>query len=188
MQQYERNHPNNAAWRRRKNDTHGAAPNALFFVSERIAENVFVITATKRLMSQKLSTMRQTMKKKQDTKNSESIIWYMMGDHCISIRKCEYAYTQLCKKDTLTHSIGRRDNNHLQRRHENRVKARQIVIRIIQFLHQIINTTFSSQHLQRLQRKHTPCISAPMDICTLSPSSAHLHSTTHTAQPPTSSG
>ena len=37
------------------------------------------MTATKRLMSQKLSTMIQTMKKKQDTKNSESIIWYTPG-------------------------------------------------------------------------------------------------------------
>ena len=54
--------------------THGAAPKALFCVSFRIAENVFVMTATKRLMSQKFNTMIQTMKKKQDTKNSESII------------------------------------------------------------------------------------------------------------------
>lgn len=46
-----------------------------------MAENVFVITATNKLMSQKLSTTRQTMKKKQDMKNSESITEYINVDH-----------------------------------------------------------------------------------------------------------
>lgn len=63
------------------NNTHGAAPNALFCVSFRIAENVFVMTATKRLISQKFRTIRHTIKKKQDTKNSASIMLYIMGDH-----------------------------------------------------------------------------------------------------------
>jgi hypothetical protein len=46
-----------------------------------MAENVFVITATNKLISQKLSTTRQMMKKKQDTKNSESITEYINVDH-----------------------------------------------------------------------------------------------------------
>ena len=61
--------------------THDAAPKALFLVSVLMAANVFVITATKRLISQKLSTRMQIMKKKQDTKYSASIIAYMIGDH-----------------------------------------------------------------------------------------------------------
>lgn len=61
--------------------TYGAAPKALFCVSERMAENVLVMTATKRLISQKLRTIMQTMKKKQETKNSESIMSYIIGDH-----------------------------------------------------------------------------------------------------------
>jgi len=64
---------------------HGAAPKALLLVSERIAEKVFVITATNKLISQKLRTMTQMMKKKQETKNSASIIEYMRGDHCQTI-------------------------------------------------------------------------------------------------------
>ena len=67
--------------KREKEKTHGAAPKALFFVSFLMAENVFVMTATNRLMSQKLRTRMQMMKKKQDTKNSASIIAYMTGDH-----------------------------------------------------------------------------------------------------------
>jgi hypothetical protein len=62
--------------------THGAAPKALFCVSLRIAENVFVITATNKLMSQMFRTMMQTMKKTQDTKNSASMIEYIIEDHC----------------------------------------------------------------------------------------------------------
>ena len=62
--------------------TYGAAPKAECFVSFLIAANVFVITATKRLMSQKFRITRQMMKKKAETKNSESIMSYMMGDHC----------------------------------------------------------------------------------------------------------
>jgi len=61
--------------------TYGAAPNALLFVSDRMAANVLVITATKRLMSQKLSIMMAAMKKRQDTKNSESIMLYMTLVH-----------------------------------------------------------------------------------------------------------
>jgi UTP-glucose-1-phosphate uridylyltransferase len=61
--------------------THGAALNALFCETSLIAENVFVITATNRLMSQKLSTMIQMMKKKQQMKNSESITEYINDDH-----------------------------------------------------------------------------------------------------------
>lgn len=62
--------------------TYGAAPNALFFVSDLIAENVFVITATNRLMSQKFKTIIQMIKKKHEMKNSESIMSYIIGDHC----------------------------------------------------------------------------------------------------------
>ena len=62
--------------------TYGAAPKAECFVSFLIAANVFVITATKRLMSQKLRTITQTMKKKHETKYSASIIEYISGDHC----------------------------------------------------------------------------------------------------------
>jgi hypothetical protein len=61
--------------------THGAAQNALECVSVLIAENVFVITATNKLISQKLSTIRQVMKKKQDMKNSESITLYINVAH-----------------------------------------------------------------------------------------------------------
>jgi hypothetical protein len=46
-----------------------------------MAEKVFVMTATNRLISQKLRTMRQMMKKKQDMKNSESITAYINVDH-----------------------------------------------------------------------------------------------------------
>lgn len=63
--------------------TYGAAPNALFLVSERIAANVFVITATNKLINQKLRTTTQIMKKKQETKNSESIIAYINGVHLL---------------------------------------------------------------------------------------------------------
>jgi hypothetical protein len=62
-------------------ETHGAAPKALFCVSSRIAENVFVITATNKLMSQMFNTRMQIMKKKQDTKNSASMIEYIIEDH-----------------------------------------------------------------------------------------------------------
>ncbi len=41
--------------------TYGAAPNSFFFVSDRMAENILVITATNRLMSQKFRTKMQTM-------------------------------------------------------------------------------------------------------------------------------
>jgi tellurite resistance protein len=61
--------------------THGAALNALDRVTVLIAANEFVITATNKLISQKLSTMRQVMKKKQDMKNSESITLYINDDH-----------------------------------------------------------------------------------------------------------
>jgi hypothetical protein len=61
--------------------THGAVLNALERVSVLIAKNVFVITATNKLISQKLSTTRQMMKKKQDMKNSASITLYINADH-----------------------------------------------------------------------------------------------------------
>lgn len=66
--------------------TYGPAPNALFLVSFLIAENVFVITATKRLMSQKFRTITQIMKKRHETKYSESIMEYMSGVHWQGIR------------------------------------------------------------------------------------------------------
>ena len=47
-----------------------------------MAENVFVMTATNRLMSQKFKTMMAIMKKKHETKNSESIREYINGVHC----------------------------------------------------------------------------------------------------------
>ena len=61
--------------------THGAVLNALERVSVLIAKNVFVITATNKLISQKLSTTIQVMKKKQDMKNSASITPYINDDH-----------------------------------------------------------------------------------------------------------
>jgi hypothetical protein len=61
--------------------TYGAAPNALFFVSFLMAENVLVMTATNRLMSQKLRMMMPKMKKKHETKNSASIMLYITGAH-----------------------------------------------------------------------------------------------------------
>ena len=61
--------------------TDGAALNALDRVSVLIAAKECVITATNKLISQKLSTMRQVMKKKQDMKNSESITLYINPDH-----------------------------------------------------------------------------------------------------------
>lgn len=69
--------------RKRMNDgpvgvkTYGAAPNALFCVSFLMAEKVLVITATKRLISQRFRTMTQIMEKKQEKKDSESIVKYI---------------------------------------------------------------------------------------------------------------
>jgi len=60
---------------------YGSAENALDCVCVLIAENVFVITATNKLMSQKLSTTTQMMKKKLEKKNSESITEYINDDH-----------------------------------------------------------------------------------------------------------
>src|SRR6266704_2554900 len=65
--------------------THGAAPKALLLVSERIAAKLFVITATKRLISQKLRTIIPMIKNRQDTKKSESITEYINVDHCSSV-------------------------------------------------------------------------------------------------------
>lgn len=62
--------------------TYGAAPKALFFVSARIAAKLFVITATNKLINQKLRTIIPIMKKKHEMKNSESIIEYINGVHC----------------------------------------------------------------------------------------------------------
>jgi hypothetical protein len=61
--------------------TYGAAPKALFCVSDLIAAKVFVMTATNRLISQKLRTIMATMKKKHEMKNSASIMEYIRGDH-----------------------------------------------------------------------------------------------------------
>lgn len=60
-----------------KTRTYGAAPKALFCVSFLIAEKVLVITATKRLMSQRFRTTTQIMEKKQEKKDSESIVEYI---------------------------------------------------------------------------------------------------------------
>jgi hypothetical protein len=62
--------------------THGTALNALDRVFVLMAKKAFVMTATKRLISQKLSTTRQMMKKKQETKNSDWITAYINVDHC----------------------------------------------------------------------------------------------------------
>ena len=70
-------------------DTHGAAPKALFLVSDLIAAKLLVITATKRLISQKFKTIMAIMKKKHDTKNSASIIEYINGVHW-EVRFCQY--------------------------------------------------------------------------------------------------
>jgi hypothetical protein len=61
--------------------TYGAAPKALFFVFDLIAENVLVMTAMNKLMSQKFRTMTQMMKKRQEMKYSDSIAEYIRGDH-----------------------------------------------------------------------------------------------------------
>jgi hypothetical protein len=61
--------------------THFVAPKALDFVSSRMAENVFVITAMNRLRSQKFKIMTPAIKNRHEKKNSASIIWYMTGDH-----------------------------------------------------------------------------------------------------------
>jgi hypothetical protein len=91
--------------------TYGAAPKALFLVSDLIAEKVFVMTATKRLISQKLRTIIQTMKKQQETKNSASIIEYMSGDHWREGNQ----FTGSEVAAGMTYAISRRNNNHLQR-------------------------------------------------------------------------
>jgi hypothetical protein len=65
-----------------KTKAYGAAPNALFWVSFLMAEKVLVITATKRLISQRFRTMTQIMEKKQETKDSESIIEYIGAVNC----------------------------------------------------------------------------------------------------------
>lgn len=76
--------------------THLVAPNALRLVSSRIAEKVFVITATKRFNNQTLRTMAPTMKKRHETKNSASIIWYMTVDQPFTP-----ARTTICKTDAM---------------------------------------------------------------------------------------
>ena len=58
------------------------------------------MTATNKLINQKFNTMMQTMKKKQDTKYSESIIWYMSGDHCNTV--CQRLRIGTYKKTLLT--------------------------------------------------------------------------------------
>jgi hypothetical protein len=60
------------------------APNALSFVSAKMPLNALVMTATTRLMSQKLSTITQMMKKMQEMKYPESMMAYMRGDHWAS--------------------------------------------------------------------------------------------------------
>lgn len=65
-----------------KTRAHGAAPNALFCVSFLMAEKVLVITATKRLMSQRFRTMTQKMEKKLEKKDSESIVRYIGAVNC----------------------------------------------------------------------------------------------------------
>ncbi len=61
--------------------THGAVLNALDCVSVLMTKNVFVITATNKLISQKLSTIRQVIKKTQEMKNSASITLYINDAH-----------------------------------------------------------------------------------------------------------
>ena len=63
--------------------TYGAAPKALLCVSSLIAEKVLVMTATNKFKSQKFRTTMVTMKKKQETKYSASIMEYISGDHCV---------------------------------------------------------------------------------------------------------
>jgi hypothetical protein len=46
------------------------------------------MTATNRLMSQKLRTMTQMMKNKAETKNSASMIEYIKGDHYQKTNQC----------------------------------------------------------------------------------------------------
>jgi hypothetical protein len=73
----------------RDEHTHGAAPKALFLVSDLIAAKLLVITATKRLISQKFRTIMAIIKKKHETKNSASIIEYINGVHW-EVKSCQY--------------------------------------------------------------------------------------------------
>ena len=115
-----------------------------------MAENVLVITATKRLMSQKLSTTMQTMKKKHETKNSESIIEYIIGDHCSATHT---STREPHVRDVEgTDPVGRRHDDDLQRRKINRVEALDILVRILLLL----NTQLASlRTLEPNQKKKT---------------------------------
>ena len=78
--------------------THGAALNALLCETSLMAKNVFVITATNRLMSQKLSTTMQVIKKKQQRKYSESITVYINCAHYnkqVKERQYDYGLTMI---------------------------------------------------------------------------------------------
>ena len=56
------------------NLTHLVVPKALAFVSSRMAENVFVITATNRFNSHTLRMIAPAIKNRHEMKNSASII------------------------------------------------------------------------------------------------------------------
>ena len=87
------------------------------------------MTATNRLMSQKFRTMIHTMKKKQETKYSESIIWYMSGDHC----KIDYQQ-EILPRMLSTYSISRRHNEDLKRSKIYRVETCNVGVRILWIL------------------------------------------------------
>jgi hypothetical protein len=112
--------------------TYGAAPKALLFVSDRIAEKVFVMTATKRLISQKLRTTMQTMKKQHETKNSASIIAYIMGDHWMGI--VSSANSKSGQWFKITHAISRRDDDHLERSEVYCIEALHVTVRVLSLL------------------------------------------------------
>ena len=108
-----------------KKKAYGAAPNALFFVSDLIAAKVLVMTATNRLISQKLRTIMATIKKKHEIKNSASIIWYMSPDHYDS--KVSF---DLRAKSLKTYPIRRCNDNNLQCGVIDSIKTLEVILGI----------------------------------------------------------
>ena len=71
----------------------------------------------------------QTMKKKHETKNSESIIEYIIGDHCSATHTS--AREPHVRDVEGTDPVGRRHDDDLQRRKINRIEALDILVRIL---------------------------------------------------------
>ena len=113
--------------------TYGAAPKALFLVSDLIAENVLVMTATKRLINQKLSTTMQTMKKQHETKNSASIMEYISGDH---LGGKSVSVSEFGGENEISHPVCGRYDYHLKRSVIYRIETLHIPIWILTLLNQ----------------------------------------------------